>query len=170
VKRLNRAPLALNSHFHAVTCVALVFLAQLAAVLIVAAASVLLVDPVLIISVVALMMLLRMERRRPECKKRNENWRNETWRSETWRSKNWRSKTWCNRTWCKGTSWNETGLHAVSPVLELSALSRARLPARRIMRSAQLQVLNSGSELRFPCFSIICCGRPTTITEDHMRI
>jgi hypothetical protein len=66
MERLYRTPLALDSHFHAFARVAFVFLAQLAAVLIIAAALVLPVDPALIISVVTLVMLLCREAWRPK--------------------------------------------------------------------------------------------------------
>jgi hypothetical protein len=78
MERLNRAPLALNSHFHAFARIAFVFLAQLAAVLIIAAAFVLLVDPVLIISVMTLVMVLRMETWRPQGKQRDKTLWNKT--------------------------------------------------------------------------------------------
>src|SRR3954451_22824476 len=59
VVRLHRAPLAVDAHLNALAVHALVFGAQLAAILIVAAAFVLLVHPILIIGVMQRMMLLR---------------------------------------------------------------------------------------------------------------
>ena len=74
VKRLYRTPLTLDSHFYALARNALIILAQLPAVLIIAAAFVLLVDPVLIISVVTRMVLLCMQAQRPKGKQRGETW------------------------------------------------------------------------------------------------
>jgi hypothetical protein len=111
---LYRTPLTLDSHFYALARNALIILAQLPAVLIIAAAFVLLVDPVLIISVVTRMVLLCMQAQRPKSKQRDE-------------------------TWCGDTRYDEIWLHAASPVLELSAL-RARLPVSAAHRAQRTNV------------------------------
>jgi hypothetical protein len=165
---LDRAPLALNSHFHAVARIAFVFLAQLAAVLIIAATFVLLVDPVLIIGVMTLMMLLRMESRRPKNKQCDKTLCDETRRSETWRNETWRNEAWRNEAWRNATSGDEIGLHAVSPVLELPRLV-ARASRHRGASCAahhfrpSIPVRNFGSRtFRLP---VMRPGRP--YTADH---
>jgi hypothetical protein len=143
---LYRTPLALDSHFYALARNALIILAQLPAVLVIAAAFVLLVDPVLIIGVVTRMVLLCMQAQRPKSKQRDE-------------------------TWCDDTRSDQIWPHAVSPVLELSAL-RVRLSSpRRIVHSAPTSAFNSASELRFRYFSIICYARWSllTLTDVNAR-
>src|SRR5689334_25186368 len=70
--RLHRTPHAIDPHFNAIRRVALVVVAQFAAILIVAAAGVPLVHPVLIIGVEVLVMLLCLCAQRGERDRRHE--------------------------------------------------------------------------------------------------
>src|SRR5690242_20431408 len=69
--RLHRTPHAVDSHFNAIRGAALVVVAQRAAILVVAAAGVALVDPILIVGVEVLVMLLRLcaQGRERECRR-----------------------------------------------------------------------------------------------------
>src|SRR5947209_9600756 len=69
---LHWTPFVIVAHLAACRCRALVILAQLAAILVVATASIFLIHPVLIVDVVALVMLLGVGAKRPQREWRHE--------------------------------------------------------------------------------------------------